>query len=168
MYWKSIDFVKQRILDPENDFDIQNTDELTVIRPQDILGYGGFGTTGFVDGMVTGEYEGQRITIYNHFKYNPEADFDYVTSVRGLNDGTLIFKLELMSKCLQQLQVCSTYDKRKGLPKLKNNCHIYYTFGDLVISSEIRHDLAPKNEPWCCNQVYVMLPITYDFKEGDS
>lgn len=162
----SLEYIKKRFSE-EKYCGIEKLDMIDIVNSHDLFKkyYGiELKNDGFSDFVLK---DWGRTEINIHYKYAEDADWEYFTYETGLNDGTLLFEYEIIDMCLKRILNCRTYYKEKGFPERLNNSHFYYTFGDIIVVREYRPDLAPKDKPWCTWKVTVILPLIYDFKEGD-
>ena len=64
---------------------------------------------GSTDLRLTGSnVVGDKVDYRVQINYNPEAKFQYFTSESSVHDGTLLFQLEAMYKCVQRVVTGST------------------------------------------------------------
>ena len=100
--------------------------------------------------------------------YDPDADFQYYTNSVSTHDGTLMFVLENMERCLAKVLNGKTYYIPAGVPKNFNGAVIQYTIGNFVVCNEYGEQFAPKDKPWMTEMTTVLLPIKYSYKEGPN
>lgn len=103
-----------------------------------------------------------------HLIYNPNADFEYFTSVVSTHDGTLLFVEESIKRCIDNVLHLQTYNVKKGFPKMLNGAEFMFTMGDVVVINECDSKFAPKEKPWMQERTTVMIPLIYDFKEKET
>lgn len=92
--------------------------------------------------------------------YDPDADFDYFTSVSSINDGTLCFYFQDLANCIGKVIGILTYAKWKKPPKAGD--HIKYTIGNYIVLDECGGDYVPKDKPWMKTRTTIMLPVKYE------
>ena len=166
---KSLNFVKQRIATGEcNGMENNKYDTMFECNFLEIIEntYGSFLWKGNTCNFVMDNLEGStEITI----KYDPDADFEYFTMERCINDGTLYFFEDLFFKVINKLygvQDDRTYNIKKApsdfLPN-PFNYYIKYTVGNFVCSTENFCDFSIGSEPWMRSRFTVMLPIKMEF-----
>lgn len=97
--------------------------------------------------------------------YDPDADFQYFTTSASTHDGTLMFVLENMVKCLEKVMYAQTYFIPAGLPKDLSNATLRYTIGNFVVCNEYGKQFATKEKPWMTERTTVLLPIYYSYEE---
>ena len=166
---KSLDFVKQRIATGEcngmenNEYDTMF--ECNLLENIENT-YGSFLWKGDICNYVLDTLEGStEITI----KYDPDADFEYFTMERCINDGTLYFFEDLFFKVINKLygvQDNRTYNIKKAPSDFLTNPFNYdikYTVGNFVCSTENFCDFSIGSEPWMRSRFTVMLPIKMEF-----
>lgn len=108
---------------------------------------------------------GDKVDYRVQINYNPEAKFQYFTSESSVHDGTLLFQLEAMYKCVQRVVTGSTYFKRMKPPT--NGCIVRYSVGNFVVLNEydVNGDIfTPSEKPYCRQRTTVMLPIRVDIE----
>lgn len=110
----------------------------------------------WADGIATVKIRG--ITAEIH--YNPNADFDYFTSVSSMSDGTAFFFGADIDRCLGNVVGILSYPKWETQPVRGD--HIKYTIGNLVCLEEYGGDFVPDDKPWMQCRTTVMLPIKFE------
>lgn len=166
---KSLEFVKQRIANGEcngmenNEYDTMF--ECNLLENIENT-YGSFLWKGDICNYVLDTLEGStEITI----KYDPDADFEYFTMERCINDGTLYFFEDLFFKVINKLygfQGDRTYNIKKAPSDFLTNPFNYdikYTVGNFVCGTENSRDFSLEDKPWMRSRFTVMLPIKMEF-----
>lgn len=100
------------------------------------------------------------IVIHVTVDFDPNADFDYYTSAVVVHDGTLMFVLEAIEKCLIKVATAQTYCLKSRAPKSGDSIH--YTIGNAVVLNEYGDQFAPPEKPWMQERTTVLLPIKYE------
>lgn len=161
---KSLDFVKERITSEL--FKGIDVDSLSSMRERDFLDCCNFILTAPIPEEWRIETEtGNKLNV--RLKYDPEAQFTYVTSASLICDGTF-FYVELYQDIVQNLFEAVTYDTRIGRPSNSNGATIQYTVGNFVTASQFSDDFATDERPEFRERQIVMLPIKYEIlNEGD-
>ena len=92
-------------------------------------------------------------------QYNPDADFQYFTMARCRCDGTMLFYLDLMLECIDNMLEFHTWYKEVEIPKELIGVTLKYTVGDFVLAEEFGDQFTTKEKPWMRSRFTVMLPI---------
>ena len=92
-------------------------------------------------------------------QYNPDADFQYFTMARCRCDGTMLFYLDLMLECIDNMLEFYTWYKEIEIPKELIGVTLKYTVGDFVLAEEFGDQFTTKEKPWMRSRFTVMLPI---------
>jgi len=105
------------------------------------------------------------LTNYNiHLKYDPDADFEYVTSERITHDGTATFVIYLYSKVLNNILFGQTHDRTKIPEDFYNNINDYkieIVHGDFVQITE-HGAFGDTTKPWLHARDTVLLPVIWN------
>lgn len=110
---------------------------------------------------LTGK-NGERITAKVQIKYDPEAEFSYFTSCSCIHDGTLLFEMQTLERCLTNVISGITYDLRLSWPP-EDGDTIHYTVGDAVMLNEFDADgsrFTPPEKPFMRSRTTALLPIS--------
>lgn len=172
---KSIDFCKQRAKESDFDFlpdaQFNEVNSLNIIKEVlDIMFR--CDTKEFVSTITKGGIEFASTNDDNKSRkvkvmYEPEADFDYFTSSRNVNDGTLLFALENIHNVIYHVVCGNTYCKTKVSKEYLDNLDKYafiYTIGDIVIATEHSKEFSTEEKPWMTQRDTAMLPIKFDME----
>lgn len=104
--------------------------------------------------------------------YNPDADYDYISSESCYCDGTIYFFAGLCSKIFEKILTGqSLYAPKipKDAEEYLYNYDISFEVGDFVLIEEYGEQFATKEKPWMQSRFTVMLPIKCDFiKNGNN
>ena len=92
-------------------------------------------------------------------QYNPDADFQYFTMARCRCDGTMLFYLDLMLECIDNMLEFHTWCKEVEIPKELIGVTLKYTVGDFVLAEEFGDQFTTTEKPWMRSRFTVMLPI---------
>ena len=107
-----------------------------------------------------------------HFKYNPNAQFNYCTSERCVCDRTLVFLRELADKCVLKMLELRTYNKAILTDDMmkdfnKGKYDIYYEFGNIICFDEYHESLfATEDKKFLKSRFTTILPIKFDIKKN--
>ena len=108
--------------------------------------------------VVSGSDErGDKIVLHCTIDFNPNAEFDYITSVEITHDGTYAFILSAIEKCLARVVTGSTYYAKAKHPA-DGDC-LHYTVGNAVTLSEFGDQFSTEDKPWMQERTTVLLPI---------
>ena len=116
------------------------------------------------DFTVTGRDEnGERVSLNIGLVFNPDAEFQYFTSESCIHDGTLIFPLSLMEKCVYKVCCLNTYYQPLGRPGVGSTVKI--EVGNFVILNEFDKDgtFAPDSKEWMSERTTVLLPLRMEY-----
>ena len=116
------------------------------------------------DFTVTGSDEnGERVNLNISLVFNPDAEFQYFTSESCIHDGTLIFPLSLMEKCVYKVYCLNTYYQPLGRPGVGSTVKI--EVGNFVILNEFDKDgtFAPDCKEWMSERTTVLLPLRMEY-----
>lgn len=116
--------------------------------------------------------DGSKVHLRIHLVFDPNAEFDYCSVRRSVNDGTLYFAFSLMEEIRNRVLYGTTYAKKLRPPR--DGDEIKYTIGNFVHFIEYDEDgskFAPKDKPWASQRNTCMLPIKMEYlndtKGGD-
>jgi hypothetical protein len=164
---KSLDYIKQRIKEGTTDLSDCDYETMVEVNTVDIFEKM-YESRGLETGITVGTKDNEVANIY----YNPNAEFNYFTMSRNVNDGTLIFDFETMQDVLCKVLSCSTYNKAV-LPEIPNdeeyfNKHYFqYTVGDIVLCQEYDSNKFSTNEKsWFTRRTTALLPIKFEVLEN--
>ena len=93
-------------------------------------------------------------------RYNPDADFQYVSSDICSHDGTLIFMLEAMNRVFNKVASGKSVDVRlidQIHSDIRNNS-LLYEIGDMCVNTQFKESKNPE-KPWLMSHQTVALPI---------
>ena len=113
-----------------------------------------------LNGMIGEAIISKEHKLKINYLYSSDADFDYCCMTTCQHDGSYIFVLETIQRCLNRLLRLGTYFNEKLSPELCDE--ITYTFGNLLVFDEYKPDLAPKDKKWMAQRTTVYLPVKYD------
>lgn len=102
-----------------------------------------------------GDVNGEKISLNVSLTFDDNSDFEYFTSESFIHDGTLLFIVNSIERCIQKVCSVQTYDKRIGKPE-DGDC-IKYTIGNFVILNENKIGLSKL--PWMNTKTTVTLPL---------
>lgn len=108
----------------------------------------------------------QRVLIV----YDPDAQFQWVTSETNYNDGSLIFVSELYNDVLKKVLLATTYYQPTAPDGFSENRWVYdleYTVGDLLWLNE-HGDLGIEGKPWMESKDAVALPLSIKYIQHDA
>lgn len=99
--------------------------------------------------------------------YDADAEYNYFTMSRNLNDGTLLFDLEVMQDALYKVLSCQTYNKEvlSEIPDSQEfvDTHYFkYTIGDIVLCQEYDDKFTTDEKPWLTRRTTAILPIKFE------
>lgn len=105
--------------------------------------------------------------IINEVYYDVNADFNYFTMSRNINDGTFLFMQETMQEVLNKVILGKTYNKKiMGIiPNYGNyfdSHHFKYTIGNIVCCTEYSEEFATKEKPYLTSRYTALLPIKFE------
>lgn len=104
--------------------------------------------------------------VQTEINYDPDCkNFQYFTSQRKYTDGTMCFVTEMIEELLQRVFICDTYYIPAGEPE--DGDFLIYTIGNPIVIEEVDKKFAPKDAPWMCDRVTVMLPIFFEIKREE-
>lgn len=92
-------------------------------------------------------------------QYDSDADFQCFTTARCRCDGTMLFYLDLMLECIDDLFEFHVWCKEVEIPKKLNGITLKYTVGNFVLAEEFGDQFTTKVKPWMRSRFTVMLPI---------
>lgn len=107
-------------------------------------------------------------TMHISVLYNPEAEFDYLSSASCRCDGTLTFAFDLCDEIIVNLlsgKSCYEFKKPKDLDISPWNYDVEFEVGDFVFVEEYGKQFSTKEKPWMTSRFTVMLPVKCDFKK---
>ena len=169
---KSLDFAKKRIATGEcNGMENNNYDTMFECNSLEIINnmYGSFlwkdDVCKYTLDIQENEQEGEiEITI----KYDPDAEFEYFTMERCVNDGTLYFFEDLFFNIINKIYGYQglTYNVEKVPSDFLDNPFNYnlkYTIGNFVCGTENSYSFATEDKPWMTCRFTAMLPIKMEF-----
>lgn len=146
---KNVDFVRERI---ENYCDFGFTGNASYIELSECI------DIGKCPKHMRHE-EDERIT-HLIMEYDPDADFEYITTCGSVHDGTLLFNIELVNNVVKKLFSGCTYDNRKKRPC---DCEVVkYTFGNPVLVTEVNKKFARPDKPWMYEKAVAAIPLKYE------
>lgn len=93
-------------------------------------------------------------------RYNPDADFQYISSDICSHDGTLVFVLEAMNRVFTKVATGQSIDVRlidQIHSDIRNNS-LLYEIGDMCVNTQFRESKNPE-KPWLMSHQTVALPI---------
>ena len=148
---KSLEFCKETALNPKRSSYFE-------LNPEK---FHEFNTIHFLKYYAKGSFELDKqyqIGSYNMIvSYDADADFDYFTSDSCICDGSMVFVIKLMAKCLNKAISLQTYYSQLGVPPIGAIVNI--TIGNFVIANDINRKYATEEKPWLTDKEVVMLPI---------
>lgn len=113
---------------------------------------------------VTGrDEEGNKVNLAIDIVFDENADFEYFTSSSCTYDGTIAFKMQLMSECIQSVCCGETYSM--NIRKPSTGCTIIYTVGNFVLLDEFGEQFASDDKPWLEQRTTVLLPLKSEIKD---
>lgn len=116
-----------------------------------------------VEFLVKGTDKSVKLSV----KYNPDAEFDYISIKRCCCDGTLCFFKDLCEEILEKiLSGKSAYTPK--MPKDRENYDIFFEVGNFVFAEEYGEQFAPEDKPWMKCRFTAMLPVKCDFVRRTS
>lgn len=102
---------------------------------------------------------------YNvRIKFDANADFDYFTFWRELNDGTFAFEQELLKRTAIKVIALNTAYQPKIEKGLSSFSDIFWTVGNFVVVPEYDRDFGTKQKPWMRERCTVLLPLKMDVR----
>lgn len=159
---KSLDYIKQRVLEQQNtNLDIA-FDNVVEVSPKQFLK---FNENNQLSLVWKNDDADPKLDISVKVTYDPDADFKYFTTSSSRHDGTMLFIYENIEACLKKILSLQTYDKSIGLPNDANNCNYFYTIGDIVVVNEYGMQFAMDEKPWMQQRTTVMIPIVFHYEE---
>lgn len=154
---KSLEFCKNIALDP-------NRSSYWQLKPERFYESS---TIDFLKYFTKGNFQlGERYQINGCdviVNYDADTDFDYFTSDSCVCDGSMIFIIELMAKCLNKVINLRTYYSLLGPPL--NGTTVNITIGNFVVANYIDRKYATEEKPWRMDKEVVMLPIKMNYIE---
>lgn len=163
---KSIEYIKSLIGTSRLTSSIPEDgwDSALVYSPLDLI------TTvypGFTGETITGEAElSNHKRVKTTVEYDPNADFEYVSTKQQRHDGTLFFTmhgaLEVVNKVLRA-GTCDARLKPEDFEACADKYSLHYVIGDIVISSE-DGDFGTDEKPWMYTRETILLPIKMWFE----
>ena len=103
---------------------------------------------------------GRKIVLNIIVDHNPNANFDYFTSEELTHDGTYIFIMQAVIKCIKKIATGATYYRNAGKPE--DGAFLHYTIGNAIVLNEYGEQFAPEDRPWMRERTTVLLPIKYE------
>ena len=105
--------------------------------------------------------------IISELYYDINADFNYFTMSRNINDGTLLFMQTAIEDVLNKVMSTVTYNKKimSEVPNNKdfiNSHHLKYTIGNIVCCTEHNEEFATKEKPYLTSRYTALLPIKFE------
>lgn len=159
---KSLDYIKQRVLEQQNtNLDI-TFDNVVEVSPKQFLK---FDENNQLSLVWKNDDVDPKLDISVKVAYDPDADFKYFTTSSSRYDGTMLFVYENIEACLKKILSLQTYDVSVGMPKNANNCNYFYTIGDIVVVNEYGERFATDEKPWMQQRTTVMIPIVFRYEE---
>ena len=110
-----------------------------------------------------GEYAYDDDIAFN-FKYNPNADFQYFTSIQFVHDGTLLFISYGVQELINRIYSAATYNKLIGEPQ--KNKIASYIYGNSIILNEYGA-FGTENKPWLSERTTILIPIEYHLEDKE-
>lgn len=91
--------------------------------------------------------------------YNPNNDFDSFASSASTHDGTLLFVVENIEKCIHDLIYLSLKEFGKKITSpINQGDEVEIVFGDITIADGIKPEFGTKEKPWRTNRTIVVIP----------
>jgi hypothetical protein len=162
---KSLEFCKERL--PHSSYSDRRFDELVEFDPTEVFDSVLQGARNWIIGGKDNQSNDVKINF--ELNIDPDADFEYFTSVSSIHDGTMLFIYENMEQCARKVVMGQTYNINKRPPQ--NGDTVCYTVGDFVIGNEFDKDrskFSTKEKPWMQERTTVMLPVKYSIKEQED
>jgi hypothetical protein len=117
--------------------------------------------------MVTGTASnGERFRSNVILEFNPDADFQYFTSLSCIHDGSLAHLVSLLEKCVSRVCCLGTFYKPLGEPH--NGMTVHIVVGNFVVLNEYDKEgdsFAPEDKKWMCERTTVLLPLRMEYVE---
>ena len=122
------------------------------------------------DRQLLVRYDGDNPNSYIdiNIRYNPDEDFKCFTEASSRHDGTAIFVLDDINRCLKRFLTLGVYDREIGMPSNIFNYQYYYTIGDVVITFEHGDRFATEQKPWMTERTTVMIPFAFDYERREQ
>lgn len=108
--------------------------------------------------------DGNKVNLNVELSFDANADFDYFISESSVHDGTLVFELNAMEKCVQKVCCGVTYNKKLLAPQ--NRDSIKFTVGNFVVLNEFGNQFSTDDKPWLQQRTTVLLPLKYENLRG--
>lgn len=99
-------------------------------------------------------------SIWLETYYDSDADFNYFTTYQIAHDGTLIFEIEAIIKCINKVLEYKTYNNKIGEPQIGDTAK--WTFGNPIVFTEYGKQFATIEKHWLLSRTSVLLPIKYE------
>lgn len=129
------------------------------------LGFDEFALSGLRKWIVKRMDEaGNGLKVNVTLDIEPDAEFDDIIRHGSVHDGTLVFILKDIGRCIQDLCFCQAGIGIKA-SRIKTGDTIHYTVGNFVIGYGYSRYPIDRERPWMRERTVVMLPIKVSVDE---
>lgn len=158
----SLQYIKQRINEGTTNLSDCNFESMEVFNTVDIF-YEMYHSS-LENGIIIETDDNKIAKIF----YDPNADFNYFSTSINVNDGTLLFDLEVIQDVLSKVCYLQTYNKAilYEIPDSQEFYDIHYlkyTVGDIILCQEYDDNkFATDEKPWLKIRTTALLPIKFE------